>query len=769
MRNRTVILIGALLLTSAGTARAQQEPRPAAPQVAQPARPAASSPTATSPKLAVVDFGIRGDNLKGDAARYNRFRDLREGLYVSRFKLEKETESWFFRGQANNIGYRDQQYFADFENIGRLKAGFEWNQVPLFISDATRTLYTDRGNGVLEVDDAIQQTLQNTQSLPTAQRSAALTAALGNVMPGARQFDMRSRRDNARFNLVYMLNRDVDLKFSAKTSHRKGYNLMSFGLGTSPGLSPALEMGVPTDDRTTDINGSVVFANAKGLVSLGYRGSWYDNAIPTVRFDNPLRINSLATGGTSVGQAVLWPTNTSFAVDANGSYKLPRRTRVGLALSVGRWSQDEPLVQATVNPALLDRLPVLPRATANTEADIRSAVFSFNSRPFADVTVNAKYRYYDYDNKSEHFAISNAIIGDWAAGTQFHETEPASFKRKTADLDISYAPFDYVSFAIGGGREEGDRTFRIFEKTTENVFRASVDSTGNQYVTVRAKYERSRREGDGFELHLLEEVGEQPGTRHFDIADRARTRLTTILTVTPTAWLALNGSVANGHDDYFGSAFGLRDNENRAYSAGFDVVPRDTVSFGVNYGREKYTALQRSRTAVPLGNTSGPNEFNDPRRDWTIDQDDKVNTFSANLDLLKTFPKTDIRLSYDLSDGKATYVYGTQPDAPRVTVPSSSPNAETAVAIPVQLSPVKNKLTGARTDVQYFVRPNIAVGVAYWFEEYKVQDFALDGTIINALSPANASTGIFASTIYSGYLYRPYKVHTGWLKISYLW
>jgi hypothetical protein len=395
------------------------------------------------------------------------------------------------------------------------------------------------------------------------------------------------------------------------------------------------------------------------------------------------------------------------------------------------------------------------RATADTQADILSMVYTLNSRPVKNVWLNARYRYYDYANKSPHFEAENAIIGDWAVTTQHLETEPASFKRKTLDLDASFTPFEYVALGVGYGREDADRTWRIFENTAENSVRMTVDSTGNQYFTVRMKYEYSARDGSGFDPHLLEEVGEQPTTRHFDIANRDRSRLTTIFTVTPVSFLSLNASVGAGKDEYNDVGFGLRDSDNNNWSAGIDLAPADTVSFGVNYGSEKFTALQYSRTANPPPSPT----FDDATRDWWIDSDDTVKTVSANLDLIKAFPKTDIRFGYDLSDGKATYVYG---------LPSNQ-TVFTAAAPLRQLAPVKNRLTGGRADVQYFVRPNVALGVAYWYEEYKVDDFALNDVVINQLNPANAATGNFASTIYSGYLYRPYTAHTAWLRMTYLW
>ena len=745
MRTRTVILTGALLLASSGLALAQQTQTQTQTQTTT-----ASAPAPFTPKFGQFDFGFRADSLKGDEARYNRFRDLRSGPVLDRFRFQREEQAWYFRAEANNVGYRDQRYFADFRSIGKLKASFEWNQIPLFSAMEQKSLYKDLGNGVLGIDDAIQQSIQ-----AAGTNAAARTTALDAAFANAGTVDLRSRRDVGAFNLAYSVNRDVDVKFNLKNTTRSGNQVMAFGFGTSPGLNPAVEFGMPLDDRTTDMNGAIEFANTRGLLSFGYNGSWYNQNVPFVRFDNPLRATDIAAG-PSAGQVAWWPTNSSFAVNANGAYNLAKRTRANVGVSIGRWSQDEALPPMTVNTALVS-LP-LERATADTQADIKSIVFNLNSSPVNTVWLNAKYRYYDYDNKTPHFTSTNAIIGDWNAGTQIHEIEPSSFKRKTLELDASFTPVDYLSFGVGFGREDADRTWRIFEKTEDNTFRVSVDSTANQYVTLRTKYEYSKREGSGFEEHLLEEVGEQPETRHYDIANRKRSRATAILSITPVGWLSINGSASMGKDEYDETGFGLRDNENNAYGVGFDVAPVETVSFGVNYGHEKYTAFQYSRTANPLSPTNLT--FLDPTRDWSIDQDDTVNTFTANLDLMKALPKTDIRLSYDLSDGKATYVYG----GPAITNPA------VFTTTPLQqLTPVKNKLTGAKADVQYFVRPNVALGFGYWYEEYKVDDFSLGESTITQPNLANTNTGVFASTIYSGYLFRPYKAHRGWLRMTYLW
>ena len=83
MRNRTVILLGALLLASAVSTQAQQQTSSQA--AAQTATPASSF----TPKLGWIDFGYRGDSVSGDEARYNRYRDFRDGATLNMFLMKK--------------------------------------------------------------------------------------------------------------------------------------------------------------------------------------------------------------------------------------------------------------------------------------------------------------------------------------------------------------------------------------------------------------------------------------------------------------------------------------------------------------------------------------------------------------------------------------------------------------------------------------------------------------------------------------------------------
>src|SRR5262245_21873213 len=77
-----------------------------------------------------VDFGFRGtafgDN--SDEARFQRYRDIRDGGTLDVLRYYKDTDAYNFKVQADHVGYRDQRYAATYNDFGKVKASFEWNQ-----------------------------------------------------------------------------------------------------------------------------------------------------------------------------------------------------------------------------------------------------------------------------------------------------------------------------------------------------------------------------------------------------------------------------------------------------------------------------------------------------------------------------------------------------------------------------------------------------------------------------------------------------------------
>jgi hypothetical protein len=92
MRNRT-ILIGALLLVLPGLAQAQQAQQPPANAPVTEKAPAATDTGSTFAPKSRIDFGFRANDVSGDPARFQRFRDERDGGYIPVFRFQRENET----------------------------------------------------------------------------------------------------------------------------------------------------------------------------------------------------------------------------------------------------------------------------------------------------------------------------------------------------------------------------------------------------------------------------------------------------------------------------------------------------------------------------------------------------------------------------------------------------------------------------------------------------------------------------------------------------
>jgi hypothetical protein len=445
----------------------------------------------------------------------------------------------------------------------------------------------------------------------------------------------------------------------------------------------------------------------------------------------------------------LWPGNTLTYLHGTGALSLPARSRLTAYLAIGQGRSNEDLLPFTINTAI----PAIALARPTAEAENRMAIaqVALATRPSRIASFNAKYRYADVDVRTPVFVRSaGSVAYDSSFAATAGPSEYHSVKRITFDADGAFDVIPSTSLKVGFSHLASDYTHRIWEKTAENVFRVSLDTTGSPLM-LRALYENRSREGEHFEADALAEVGELAGMRHYDVADRDRQRVTLIATV-PAGIVGFTASAGIGRDEYPNSAHGLQSFDSDQYSAGFSVAPDDRYNLTASYGWEKYRSLQRSRNATTAADQANP------IRDWTTDYTGKVNFLEAAFDINGAIERTLIRLSADWNRSNDTYLYGLVTGSP--------------LAVPEQLPPVKNELLRSEIDVTYEISRNLRAGVAYWFDDYNVQDFALGPTTLTgiALPPVQEGQPVVATNaLLLGYLYRPYSAHAGFVRLTYLW
>jgi MtrB/PioB family decaheme-associated outer membrane protein len=700
------------------------------PQAAAPGPSAVESRSLfeSMPKQFVI--GGRFTSVDGDPARFQRYQDIRDGVLFTdaRYEREDPAGNYFFRARADNVGWRDQRFAGEYEQTGRFVVSGLWDQIPQFYSVDTKTPYTMSGSP-LQLDDATQRAIQNGQ-VPAPPLNA--------YVPLAPQFDLRERRDVGNVSVLFMPTQQIDVTATYTTQRHSG----ELPWGASFGFSNDVEVGLPYDSRANDFTIGAEWTNQRSMFRAAYSGSWFDNLDDTLVWDSPLRLDD-STVDPGRGRMALWPSNSAQTVSFGGYTKLSRRTQFTGFFSYGAWNNDEPLLPFTINAALPQF--TLPRTTAQAEAHVLSTNLSLVSREVEDWRFSGRLRIYDYNNETPFAAIPQFVSYDDAPSESLTGgPELYAHSRTTFDADATWTGLPPLALTAGYSHNSSGYDFRIFDDTGEDVLRLTADAAGLQFVTFRAQYEFAERTGSGLNEAILTEIHEQPALRHYDVANRTRNRFTGQVDAVPNDLWTFSASAGFGKDDYDDSYFGLQESTFRVFSFGADLRLPNGFGAGGSYNYERYAGFQQSRSASP-GQT--PPQENDPLRDWTTDSVERVHYFSLYAMPPRIGPNAEVRISYDYSNARGSYLYGVVPGGP--------------LPPPSQLPDVFNKLQQLHIDARYRLTDRLAATFSYLYEPFRVYDFAFDPTVVNGI--------VQPSSLVLGYVYRPYTAHSVVVGLRYFW
>lgn len=754
---RTTLMIWmAALLCSAPLAHAQQ--------------PATEAPAG------IVDLGIRAGTMTGDSARYERYRDLRDGTF-SRIQFGKDTDTYRYGFGASNIGYRDQYYYAHYTNGTSRISGF-FDSTPLNYSYLTSTPWRETATGVFTLDAAARLAVQNkAPGVVGVPQTAANLATRSIYVDLAQPFDLKSRRDTFGASYAYDINRELAVNATFASTRKSGNQ----PFGMSFAFNNANELPIPLDNRTNDLSAALEYVRPEGMVRVGWEASFFDNKIKEVLWDNPIRATDFDNGllppggpfdpsgysngnGSALGRMSMPPSNSMNTVSATGLYKMPAHTTINGVVSFTAMNQNEALIPWTTN-ALVNRATVLaafpglarlPRETAEASVHGVNAMFNLTSRPNRYFGLRMRYRMNDHRNLTPEFDAVEYVRFDAVPEETGGVTEHFDVRQNTFDLTGTFNLLKYTSINLGYMYDDFNRTGRAFSDMRDYTVRASVDTVGNQYVTLRASVEHTDRIGSGFSEASIEEGGSQPGLRFYDEADRDRNRGTLLVVVTPVGFLDVTASVSKGADTYKGEGheFGLLDNDNTNVTLAVGIAPSDAVDFGASYGRDRFVSNQKSRNANPPPDP----QFADPSRDWTLKNDELVNNVDLFVNLPKLVAKSAVRFDYSYSDSDNGFIFG----GPRIP-------ALAAIGQFIPLPNVTNSWHRLTADFQYHATRRIGVAFAYTYEKFDVSDFATIDT--NGPVGVAAATGVpridWLGEINTGYGNRPYKGSTAFARVLY--
>ncbi|MFN8063692.1 MAG: MtrB/PioB family outer membrane beta-barrel protein [Vicinamibacterales bacterium] len=802
MRYRVLSMAAALLLVShGGWAQPQTQTSSATPAGA-----------ANGPESGEVEVGAQVSGIDGDEARYQRYRDDRNGVF-SNLRFSRQTESYMFDASLRKAGFRDQRYAASYRGA-RAWFDFTFTGMPLNYSFMTRTPYM-RDGSTLTLDDNAQRAVQGptfatndgtavgVPCAPGAPPAACSTIAQANPAKAnrsiynslAEQFELRTVRNVASLSGIFDLTANVGVDGRFTSTKRTGEQPW----GASFAFNNAVDVPQPIDQRTNDVSLGASWNNARSMFRLGWDGSWFNNKYTSLTWDNPIFLTDYNNGllppngpydvsgysngnGPGKGRMALAPSNTMQVVSATGMRKLWSRTTVNGTVQMTQQKQNEALIPWTINsvinsPAVFAAFPhlaTLPRTTAQADARGLNTLLNFSSRPWRAVNVTVRYRYNKRDVRTPIFDATEYVRFD-AVPEENPEGYSPQFdnSRHIFDANVAFTPGNLGTLRVGYGHEAIERHGRGFADVGEHIFRASYDAYSNRFVSLRASVDTGRRRGTGFvEAEsgndeadpITGPGGTQPTLRYFDEADRDRVRGSVVLTVMPMDTVDAFVQFTGGRDKYLpdasapvsrpGELFGLQKQKITGWTVGLNAHPSDVIAAGASYGRDSFGSFQRSRNANPPPDPS----WTDPARDWTLDNTDDMTNASAYVDFLRAIRNTDIRLAWDYSDSDNGFGFG----GPRIA-------GLAALGQFIPLPNVTNKWNRISADVKYYFTRKVGVAVGYYFEKFDVSDWnTIDEPGPNGFFPATGVPRLdWLGGLTLGYGNRPYKGQTTIARLLY--
>lgn len=737
--------------------------------------------------VTTLTVGYRGAWTDGDEARWERYRDLREGAVAGGSMVSQGLKS-AFQLEAANIGYHDQEYSAGYNRYGKLKFSASFNAIPLNYAYNTKTPWQDQGNNVWKLDAATRTSVQNrTPGVVGIGTSAAQYNVASVYRNLATPFEMRSRRDIIDLGLQYRVLENVALNVGFNSAKRGGNQ----PFGAAFAFNNANELPMEIDDRTTDITAAVEWARAgKSMLRFEWLGSKYDNEFASLTWDSPLRATDFANtnappngpwdpsgysngNGPAFGRLALPPSNTMNMFSMTGLQKLSARTTLNGQLSYGTMKQDEDLLPWTTNTVInnaisatvFPHLQQLPRETAEGEINVVNGLLNFTTRPSRSLAFDARLRYNKRDNKTPVFDATEYVRFDAVPEEIEHGfSMPHDVTRKSFETGATLSRLrGNGSVRIAYILDDVERTGRVFGGLRDNTVRLSFDTWGNQVFTVRGSVESTTRKGRDFEVEALEEGGGQEALRFYDEAPLDRTAGTLSLQLTPGTAFDVGVSLAAGHDVYNdeGQEFGLMSSNNTSLNVNVNLYPAEGVTLGGTFGYDKFKSLQESRTANPFSGVAGAYEsWTDPMRNWALDNDESVKSFGLFLDLPQALPRTDIRLNYDQSMSDNAFLHsGPRIEAMQLNNTPTPGDAKACGATSTSpcflpFAPVTNTWRQLRLDLTHMFNDRYGFSTGYSFDKLEIEDFAT--TNLPDGSPRIDPLG----SITTGYGNRPYAGST---------
>lgn len=695
------------------------------------------------------------------SSKFEEYRVVPKGISMPVFDLAGRTHDTDMAFWGQNISQRDQRY------TGRLSNPFvgvrvDYNQIPHSMGNDGHSVMTELGPGVWGMNATLRQALGDAvNAAPTANRTYAFFANLyAPTIAAANTIDLNALRQRGQVEVALGRNLPFDVSVSYMRELKSGTR--GAGGGSIRSFSDnVVEVPEPLNELTQDVGVRAGLAKTWGNAYAAVNHNWYNNRQETLVVDNPLVAvdrpyvaavgTTPATGGAARARFIGPPDNTANTYAVGGQLKFARQTRVGADVALGRWTQNAPLYPYTIfslgttgTGADASSRASLQMPSLNGKIDTTAATLLLTSRPVTGLGLRARFRRYDYDNRTPvvprigSFAASPDRL--WSSTNLATEplgyvtASPYSHTTDRVDVSVSY-DLGPVTVEAAGREVRIDRTYREAERTTEKGGTVSAIYRANDLVHVRASFDDASRDAEGPELSGGKRLGS-------DLADRDATRAGLNVEVTPVdsltfvvGWIRTKADYKN-RDEVAGvadTAYGLLSTKYDSYTGEIDYSPSARAEISAYYTRED----NRSTTQAFSGGTTLLGRL-------TFEGSDVTDTFGTAATVQVVPDKWSVKI--DARRQKLDGLMDVSGD------PAGSFSVARAAYGGIQdignySDTTLNVLNG---EVAYQVTPKWTLRAGYWYEQYRFSDAFSAGTETYPLAGAfflKANDGAYTANV----------------------
>jgi len=614
---------------------------------------------------------------------------------------------------------------------------------------------------------------------------AGMTGVVRNLYGSANTVKYGLKREKTGFNFDFAPYQDV--KVWAKVSNEKRTGARRINQGTyerynngANGLPHVIdyflvagvELPEAIDYRTTTMNVGTGIYKKNWLADVEYTFTNFENRVNSLVWDNPFRLDSAsataANGGSgnpfnrgrsALGQLTLSPDSKSHDITLSGSAELPLHSRFTGSVGYGWVTQDDAFDPYTLNSAIIASNVAgspaaaglaLPQNSLNGEVATLFQSYQLTSKPFEPLAVTARYRYYDYDNKSDNITFPGyAAFGDSFWRTERNDVtggqdalvrnEALSYTRQNAELSADYHVLKPLTLIVEGFWEGWDRKELRIDGTDELGAGGGFVYKPARTAKLKGNYRYAHRTVDGYKTGNTAENPEAVGLVNYDWADRIRHKADLRLQLAPVDAVTV-GFSGQYQNDKFGddNRFGLKKNDSVTGSIDVSYTLSDAVSLYASYAKDyrkgrmqsgaKDDAFDNPATAE---NEAALGPFN-PENYWNSDIYEKVDTVGLGVTVQVIPEKLTINTSYNVSYSKMEFN-------------NSNPNGAVKLtnAAAQDWPTVRNRYQELKTDIGYSFTKNLKGGVTYLYEFFMQDDFANTPAYMAGSSFENSTKYLF--------------------------